>query len=324
MANLQIPTVLVTGATGTVGRELVQHLAERDCHVRIADRKPARAHQPDAHPPSAHLNGTVETVYFDFADPSSYENALAGVNSLFLLRPPAISDVNTYIAPVIRTAYNAGVRRIVFLSIQGVESKPWVPHYKIEKCIVESGIAHSFLRCGFFMQNLTTMHQNEIRDDDEIVVPAGKSVTAFLDTRDIAEVAASELLCGHSASSGQVAGELVTGETDYAVSTEDRIFTLTGPAAITYEQAVSVLSQTLGRRIRYRSPNPVSFLLRQRRMGKSWRFAFVMTMLYTITRFGNASEVTTDIERLLGRPATSFERFALDYLPSLTPRAYAR
>jgi uncharacterized protein YbjT (DUF2867 family) len=290
MATVKYPTILVTGATGNVGRELVSYLAKCDCHVRIADRAPGRPLRQD----------TGEIVYFDFADRSSYEPALSGVDSLFLLRPPAISDVDTFIAPVIRAARDAGVTRIVFLSIQGVESTPWVPHYKIEQCIVESGVAYTFLRCGFFMQNLATTHQNEIRDDNEIVVPAGKSVTAFVDTRDIAEAAA--------------------GENAFTESAESRIFTLTGPAAITYQQAASILSETLKRNIRYRSIDPVSFMVRQRRMGKPWRFTFVMTMLYTITRFGNASEVTNDLEILLGRPPTSFERFALDYRSSWIPR----
>lgn len=313
------PTVLVTGASGTVGSELLRHLSRRECHIRIAERNPDSRMPP-------HGGGSVigegpatgQSIYLDFLDPASYKPALTGVNSLFLLRPPAISDVERYIAPVIRSARESGVRRIVFLSIQGVESKSWVPHHKIERHIVESGIAYTFLRCGFFMQNLATTHRREIFEADEIVVPAGRSLTAFVDTRDIAEIAAAELLEVHPepgnlkpANHDPDRGPGPAPHPD--PSAANRTFTLTGPKAISYFEAASVLSTTLGRTIRYRSPNVISFLFRQRRLGKPWRFAFVMTMLYTITRFGNASEVTTDAATLLGRPLRSFDQFALDY-----------
>ncbi|MFP4643349.1 MAG: NmrA family NAD(P)-binding protein [Spirochaetales bacterium] len=276
--------VLVTGATGTVGAAVVAELAKYDCERIPAVRDPRRVAMPNAHS-------------FDFTEPDSYTSLLSGIDSLFLVRPPAIGDVDRYIAPVIRTAARQGVGRIVFLSIQGVESMPWVPHAKIEARIREEGIPSVFLRAGFFMQNLVGAHLAEIRDERRIVLPAGRSRTAFVDTRDIAAVAAHEL-------TADPAGSPETGE---------RALTLTGTESLTYREVSVVLSEATGETIRYKSPNLLSFILRRRRRGDSWKQAAVMAMLYTITRFGNAAGVTNDISRVLGRPPRKLAEFAADY-----------
>ncbi|MFW6388097.1 MAG: NmrA family NAD(P)-binding protein, partial [bacterium] len=180
--------ILVTGATGTVGRDVVAELSHYDCEVIPAVRDPERTSLANA-------------VAFDFTDRKTHTSCLSGVDSLFLVRPPAISDVDRSIAPVLDNAARQGVSRIVFLSIQGVESMSWVPHAKIEERIRQTGIQSVFLRAGFFMQNLVAAHLAEIRDEDSIVLPAGRSRTAFVDTRDIAAVAAAELTAERPAAS---------------------------------------------------------------------------------------------------------------------------
>lgn len=94
--------------------------------------------------------------------------------------------------PVIATARRCGIRQIVFLSLQGVQHNRSTPHYVIEQYLKSSGVSYTCLRPKFFMQNLSVIHAAEIRDDDEVFVPAGRSFTAFIDTRDIGRVSADD------------------------------------------------------------------------------------------------------------------------------------
>ncbi|MCU0466373.1 MAG: SDR family oxidoreductase [Anaerolineae bacterium] len=275
--------ILVTGAPGNVGTEVVRELLKRGAAVRVAAFDPASAKQV--------FGDTVEVVGFDFLRPETFAAAFTGVERMFLVRPPTLSNVKRDIAPALDAAIAAGVKHIVFLSLQGVENNRVVPHYKIEQAILAAGVGYTFLRASFFMQNLSTTHKTEIRDRNEIAVPVGLGLTSFIDVRDIAAVAALTLTeDGHA----------------------DRAYTLTGPEALSYEQVAAKLSAVLGRTIRYTNPSIGSFLRQQRQEGRAFGFALVMTALYTITRFGNAKSVTGEVERLLGRPPISFDQFARD------------
>jgi uncharacterized protein YbjT (DUF2867 family) len=115
----------------------------------------------------------VACVAFDFLQPETYAAAFAGQRAVFLIRPPTISDVKRYINPAVDAAVQAGVAHIVFLSLLGVEKNAFVPHHKIEAHLLASGIAYTFLRASFFMQNLSTTHREDIARHDENFVPAG-------------------------------------------------------------------------------------------------------------------------------------------------------
>jgi uncharacterized protein YbjT (DUF2867 family) len=275
--------ILITGAAGNVGSALVRLLLPTG-RVRAGDLHEEKLRTL--------FGDSADIAVFNFRDPSTFAAALQGVTQLFLLRPPAVSDVRRDIVPTIEAAKAAGVRHIVFLSIQGVENNHFVPHYKIEQAILGSGIPYTFLRCGFFMQNLSTTHRDEIRERGEILIPAGHSRTSFVDVRDIAAVARHVLTTpGH----------------------EGRIYTLTGSEALDYYQVAETMSSVMGRPIRYRNPSILGFIRYQRAQQRSWNMVLVMTMLYTITRFGNASGVTDDICSIIGKSPISFEQFVRDH-----------
>lgn len=277
--------ILVTGATGNVGSQVARYLLDDpQVIVRAAGRQPQRVKE--------HLSEGVETVYFDFKNAASYDAALADVDKIFLVRPPQISNIRRDIRPFIAAAQQAGVQHLVFLSLQGVEQNSLTPHFRIEKLIRESGIGWTFLRAGFFAQNLSTTHQAEIRDRSRLMIPAGKSRTSFIDVRDIGEAAAR-----------------VLRESDH----NQRAYTLTGSEALTYDEVAQILSEELGRPILYTDPPLWEFVRWQRRQNTPWELTLVMAGLYTITRFGNAEEISPDVERLLGRPPISFRQFAADY-----------
>lgn len=274
--------ILVTGATGNVGSELVRLLAAQGAAVKAAVLSADDA---------TRLPVDVPWVRFDFGEAATYADAFAGVGRLFLLRPPAIADADRYIKPVVDFAAANGVRHIVFLSLLGAEGNRFVPHHKIEKLVATSGVPYTFLRAGFFMQNLSTTHRQEIRDEDAIFVPAGRGKTAFIDVRDIAAVAAQVLTePGH----------------------DNRAYPLTGSAALDYYQVADILSDVLQRPIRYADPAILQFVRRLRRQGEPWNYILVVTGIYLTTRFGLAERVTPTVTDLLGRPPISLRHFVAD------------
>lgn len=275
---------LVTGAPGNVGTEVVRGLMQSNVPVRVAafDVKAAQTAFGDG----------AQYVQFDFLRPETFAPAFEGVERMFLVRPPQLSNVEKEIAPAVRAAISAGVRQIVFLSLQGVEQNRVTPHYKIEQLLRSLPVQWTFLRASFFMQNLSTTHCAEIRDHDEIDVPVGHAKTSFIDARDIAASAVRVLTeDGHG----------------------NKAYTLTGGEALDYDEVAGLLSQVLKRSIRYTNPSVVGFIIRQLRSGRPFMFTLIMAALYTITRRGNAREVTGDVQQLLGREPIPFSRFASDF-----------
>lgn len=275
--------ILVTGATGNVGREVVRELEARGARIRLAGRsiEELRAVFGDRH----------ELARLEFGDSGTYDTAFTGVTKMFLMRPPQIADVEKRINPAIDAAVRCGVKHIAFLSLQGVERNPVVPHAKVEKHLMKIGVPYTMLRASFFMQNLTGPHRQDIRDMNEIIVPAGRGKTSFVDVRDIAAVAAMALTePGH----------------------EFKAYELTGSEALDYYGAASVLSQVLGRKIEYRNPSLARFWRVRRSRGEAPMMILIMSALYTVCRYGWAAGLTTEVRRLLGRDPISFEQFARD------------
>lgn len=276
--------VLITGATGNVGAEVVRLLRSAGHPIKAAVRKIDQASN-NTHPQTDH-------VAFDFGRPQTFEAALQGVGRLFLVRPPAISDVERYIHPFVDVAKTAGVRHIVFLSLLGAERNRFVPHAKIETHIKSSGVPYTFLRASFFMQNLSTTHRDEIKERDEIIVPAGHGRTSFIDARDIAEVAAKTLTEeGH----------------------ENRAYDLTGDEALTYYEVADLFTEALGRKISYCNPSIFRFAARRYRGGESISFIAVMIGIYTTVRLGLAARVSEDARTILQRRTINMRKFIGDH-----------
>lgn len=279
--------ILVTGATGNVGGEVVRQLRAEGLGglVRAGVRSPGRG--------SLGAEGAgIEEVELDFERPETFGPALTQIQKLFLVRPPALSSAKRHMAPIIRAARAAGVEHIVFLSLLGVEKNPLVPHHQIEAYIRASGVAFTFLRASYFMQNLSSIHRADIRDRSEILLPAGSGKTSFIDVRDVAAAGVKALRePGH----------------------EGRAYALTGGEALDYHEVARLLSEVLGRPIAYRSPSLPRFILAARAQGIPLGFALVMAGIYTAARVGLAGAVTRDTEALLGRAPISMRKFIEDF-----------
>ncbi len=276
--------ILVIGATGNVGTEVVTLLIQAGQPVVAAVRNIEKARQL--------LGNEIEYTLFDFKQPQTYQTAFNGIKKLFLVRPPDISDVEKYVTPAIQAAKQAGVEHVVFLSLLGAEKNTIVPHYKIEQALIQVGIDWTFLRASFFMQNLNTTHLEEIKERNEIFIPAGKGKTSFIDVADIAAVAVKALTEeGH----------------------RHKAYPLTGSEALDYFEVAQQLSEELGRPIHYAKPSAISFGWRMFRRKMPLPFIVVMIAIYTTARLGRAGTVTPDTERLLGRPPITLRQYIQAY-----------
>ncbi|WP_137283205.1 SDR family oxidoreductase [Halorussus salinisoli] len=280
--------VLVTGATGTVGSHVVSALADRDAQVRAAVRDPAGAADEFAR--------TVELVEFDFERPETWGQALADVDRLFLMRPPAVSDVKRHLTPFVDAAARTGVEQVTYLSVLGAEKNPLLPHRRVERHLESTDVAATFLRASFFMQNLHEVHAEEVASRDEIFVPAGDGATSFVDARDVGEVAA-----------------VVLTDADRGSGRRNRAYDLTGPVALDYRQVAAVFSAVLDRGIEYADPSVPEFAWRMHRRGFDWGYVAVMVGIYTTARLGLADRVTDDVSRVLDRDPRTLREYVADY-----------
>ncbi len=282
--------ILVTGAPGNVGTDLVHLLQAEGPAFRVGARRPERA--------QAILGEGVETVRFDFEDPTSFAGALAGVSRIFLVRPPQLADVPKQILPFLEAARTAGVEQVVFLSVMGADTMPFLPHAKIEKWLMASGMAWTMLRPTFFMQNLSTTYRQMIRETGEIALPVGKGRMSYIDCRDIAGAALATLKGKEHWNKG------------YTLAEE----------AYSYAEIAVIFTRELGREICYPSPS----LWRYRRQMKGDGFPAgiinLTSMMYIMGRLGLSAGVTDDLERLLGRTPTSMAQFVRDHAELWMPR----
>ena len=256
--------MLVIGANGTVGRELVFALRRLEVPVREAlttvDRSSSGAE-----------------CRFAFEDPATWGPALDGVNRVFLMRPPAISDIKGVIRPFIQHMTLQPIHQVVVLSVMGVN--PAMPHWQLERDVKASGLPWTMLRPAFFMQNLQTAYRYDIRDHDRIRLPAGKGRTSFIDTRDIA-AAAAVALTQPDAHRG-------------------RSYTLTGGEALSWTQVAAALSAELARAIHY---EPIGLFQARRELKTAnlpKAYVNVQLLISIVARVGLAAKITDDLPRLL-------------------------
>ncbi len=280
--------IFITGATGNVGKETIKKLIKndfKDYQVIAGVRNINKAKKQ--------LDYNKLTFRkFDFKDQSLFKEALKDIDKILLVRPPAISRVKKYILPFLKEVKNHSIIHTVFLSLQGVEKNPLGPHYRVEKYIKEVGLPYTFLRPSFFMQNLTTTHLKEIKENDEIFIPAGNGKTNFIDVRDIAEVAFLALTeNGHM----------------------NKAYELTGKKALSYYEIANILTDKLNRKITYKDPSIINFYKRKKKEGMNTGKIIVMIGLYTVAKFGMADSTTNEINKLLNRDPISFSEFVEDH-----------
>jgi uncharacterized protein YbjT (DUF2867 family) len=274
--------ILITGATGNVGRAVLQHLdsTQNELHAAVHTiyEEPVMAGET-----------VIRQVAFDFTKTESFADILAPYDRLFLLRPPQISDVDKVFRPLIHAAKAADVKFICFLSVQGAEKSSWIPHHKIEKLIVESGIPHTMIRPGYFMQNLTSTLLSDLQQHRTIVLPAGKAVFNWVDVKDVGEIAA--LALEHP---DRFAGDAIE---------------VTGPEQLSFHDVGALLRELVDPSITYRSVNLVKFFLHERKKSTPIPFIFVMMVLHYLPRLQGVPSLSAAYQDLTGKAPNSIRAF---------------
>ncbi|MBY4947808.1 NmrA/HSCARG family protein [Cupriavidus respiraculi] len=283
-------TILVTGATGTVGGQVVEQLVKRGADVRALVRDPAKADFPAG----------VTVVQSDLLDVDSLRGAFAGVSTLFLLNA-VVPDEFTQALIALNVAREAGIERIVYVSVIHSDRYVNVPHFAgkfgVERMIEQMGLNATILRPAYFIGNDLAI-KDVVMGHGVYPMPIGSKGLAMVDTRDIGEIAAIELMRREQAS---------------AALPLDRI-NLVGPDTLTGADVAAIWTDVLGRPIAYPGDDTVGFEQNLRRFMPNWMAFDMRLMSERFLSVGMMPE-DGDVERLtalLGRPLRSYRDFATE------------
>ena len=277
--------ILVTGATGNVGFEVIRFLYKNNTSNKIIAgvRKIEKA--KEVFKEYANLN----FVNFDFEDPGTFDESLSGIDCIFLLRPPQISDVDKYFRPLVSQIKKNNINEVIFLSVQGVEKSKVIPHHKIEGLIKENEIDYVFLRPSYFMQNLTTTLINDIKTKREIILPAGKAKFNWIDIENIGEAAAILL-------------------ENFDVY-RNKAFEITGLENENFDIVAALINQVIKNPIRYRSVNPLKFYRIKKNEGMVKGMIIVMILLHFLPKFQKEPRISDFYEQLTNKKPIDLKTF---------------
>jgi len=277
-------TILVTGATGNVGSQVVQQLIAAGINPRVAVRSVKKA--------DALKQAGAELVEMDLDKPETVQPAFEGVDKVFLVSP-FVPNMVELAAILVEAAKKANLKQIVRLSAlaqPGITLSKW--HGEVEKMIEDSGIPFTFLRPNGFMQNFTNSMADTIKTQNAFYMPVGDGKVSLVDTRDIAAVAVAALTnTGH----------------------EGKAYVITGPEALSNQQVASILSQVLGRTINYVDVPEDAARQGMQSAGMPDLLVNALLELYASYKAGQASTVSPAVEQVTGKTPISFEQFARDY-----------
>lgn len=280
-------TILITGATGNVGRQVVNQLVNRGADVRALVRDPARANLPAG----------VQTVQGDLLDVDALRRAFEGVSTLFLLNA-VVPDEFTQALLALNLAREAGIKRVVYLSVIHSDRYLNVPHFAgkfgVERMLEQMGFGATILRPAYFMDNDHSI-KDVVRNYGVYPMPIGSKGLAMVDVRDIAEVAAIELLRRERASEPLPLARI----------------NLVGPDTLTGEAVAALWSAALGRPVAYGGDDTAGFETNLRNAMPHWMAYDMRLMAERFLTDGMVPEAG-DVGRLvqlLGRPLHSYRDF---------------
>lgn len=282
-------TILVIGATGRVGRHVVDQLVKRDADVRVLTRDTAKADFPP----------NVEVVQGDLLDIDALRAAFSGIRTLFLLNA-VTGDEFTQAIITLNVAREAGVERVVYLSVFGADEAVNVPHFAVkrgaERMLEAMRFGATILRPTYFIDN-EVMVKDVILQHGVYPMPIGGKGVAMVDARDIAEVAAIEAI------RRDTAPDLLPIET----------INLVGPDTLTGTDVAAIWSDVLGRPVVYGGDDPSGFEANLATFMPKWT-AYEMRLM--AERYVSDGMIPQDGDRerlvtLLGRPLHSYRETAV-------------
>lgn len=287
MTIAKSPHILITGSTGNVGTELARLLSEQGVPFRAMVRSLEKAKELSS------LKG-AELVVGDFNDADLVTSALKGIERAFLLTNSS-EDAQAMQSDFTDVAHRVGVAHIVKLSQFAANEDSPVRflryHAAVEKRIIQSGMAYTFLRPNLYMQGLLGFKDSIVKQH-KFFASAGDATISLIDIRDIAAVAA----------------EALTGN-----GHENKIYDLTGPEALTHQQIAEHLSEALGRPIQYINVSPGDMQQALLSAGfPEWQAEGLIEDYAHYSR-GEASVISGAVQEVTGKAPRDFKRFTYDY-----------
>ncbi len=274
---------LITTPTGTTGRSVVDELVAAGVRVRAGMRDPSRARLPPG----------VEVVELDFTRPQTFGAAVAGVEGMYLVRPPQIARVGPTLNALVDAAGAAGVGHCVLLSVEEAEKSDRIPHRRAELHLEATSLRWTFLRPNHFAQNLLGPYLGDVKRG-VLRLPAGDGRAAFVDTRDIAEVARLALLD--------------------PVAHAGKAYRLTGPEALSFGEIAALVSEATGRDVRFEPISIPAYALHLWRTERASPIRIaLLSFLHAGIRKGNTAEVDPTLAELLGRSPRTVRDVVNDY-----------
>lgn len=261
-------TILVTGASGNLGRAAVAALNNAGFTVRAAYRHP----QP-----------LENSVHFDYTDHTTHEAAIKGAGGVLLVSPPLDTDAPEKVIPAIDACKFLDVRHIVFISALGLYADEKSPLRIIERHLMDSDVGYTIIRPNFFAENFTTGFLAPMVASGRISVAAGDAKTSFISTADIAAVVTAAFTQGP----------------------HNRSYNITGPAALDYTEAATILSQGLGKKVEYQPISEEVMVQAAIKNGLPLAAAQYLAVLYGGVRNGWFDIVTDDVQQVTGQAPLS-------------------
>ncbi|MDC0611372.1 NmrA family NAD(P)-binding protein [Vibrio sp.] len=280
-------TILVTGATGRVGQQIVEQLLQRNMDVRVLTRSPSKVS----------FSKMVEVVKGDLLNIDSLREAMTGIRTLFLLNA-VTGDEFTQALITLNIAKEVGVDRVVYLSVFDAEKAVNVPHFTVkygaERMLKEQGFSATILRPAYFIDN--DVRVKEVIFNNEVYpIPIGGKGIAMIDVTDIAEIAALELIRRDQA------------ETTLPVET----LNLVGPDTLSGTDIAAIWSEELGKTIKYGGDDPSGFESYMETIMPKWSAYEMRLMAERYVGYGMIPQAgdTEHLTKLLGRPLKSYRDF---------------
>ncbi|TYS67466.1 SDR family oxidoreductase [Sutcliffiella horikoshii] len=273
--------ILVTGFNGKVGKEVARNLKAKGLSFKCAVRNLDRV---------KNAQDTYDFVLLDFTNPDTFNNALSGIEKIFLIYPPG-DDIK--FEEFLDRAKQKKIKHIVYLSVKDVQFLPFIHHYKNEKLIKKSGIPFTFIRAGYFMQNLNDFLGGELRENRRIFVPAGKGKTSFVDTRDLAEIAS-----------------IAFQNTE---EHQNKKYVITGDVALDFYEVAEIMTDVMHVNIQYTNPSVKEFKEFMLKKGANEQFVNVVIGIHFPTKLGLAKGITNEYEDITNMKPRKMRDYIKDY-----------
>lgn len=276
IVGMEKDLILVIGASGQIGSEVVRQLTAQGHRVRRATSKPPK---------------DADSVQLNLATGEGLRSAFEGVERAFLMAPPPYSDQYKILSPLIQESKRRGLKKVVLMTAWGANAVETAPFRRAELELEKSGLSYNIVRPNWFMQNFNTFWVQGIKDQGKILLPAGQGKASFIDVKDIASVIAKLL------------------DSDVL---NNKAFDLSGPEAMDHARVAQELSAATGRKIEYVDIPPADLKKGLLAAGLPTDYADFLLMILGFLKEGYNAGVNENVKNILGRAPISFERYAQD------------